>query len=124
MAIVSVSAGEHVPVLLCVSGDSPFCVCACVLEETVSTSAPHCPFTHGHLLPSVPQPCSLGVQMLAHPWHLPLGYSVWVLCGQTGVWYMQPWTQQRLPHPDTICCTPQASSVPSPAPRATEPWRS
>ena len=46
-----------------VSGDSPS---VSVLEGTVPSPAPRCPFAHGHLLPLVPQPCSPDMPTLAH----------------------------------------------------------
>ena len=46
-----------------VSGDNPS---VSVLEGTVPSPAPCCPFANGYLLPLVPQPCSPDMPTLAH----------------------------------------------------------
>lgn len=64
-----------------------------------------------------------GAQMLACLRHLSSGELAGSSLARLGAGRFGPGPSKGLPHPDTLCCAPQASSVPLPAPRAMEPSR-
>lgn len=123
MAAVRGSGGERIPVLSSLPGNSPSISVPCVRRNCLHLSSLLSIHTR-----------SLAASHLSALWPWGPDADLSLAPVLRGIWMgsrlpsLGPGAfgygpSQGLPHPDPLCCAPQATSAPSPAPRAMEPWR-